>query len=668
MKKMVIGLLVVGIVTFGSFSTVNARTYTRGIVSGSNNKITNSLGVQLKSDTGGAITLTSPEAVEVLGEEGSKYRIKFMYTGFMYEGLINKSSLTVKTYTTDDVYEANLLSAGFPSDYAAKLAVLHAIHPNWRFTPSYTGRVNGGMDFNTAVDGEARVIDTNLISGSNTTLRSTADGAYKNGMWTQFSGGGWYAASKQTIAFYMDPRNFLDESHIFMFENLGYNAATQTNDVVDKIIGGTFMNKPFDCITGANECVLGTHYFNDTFMEIGKSRNVSPVHLASRVVQEQGTNGSVLSLGQGRNGEYVGYYNFFNVNANGKTTEDVIMNGLKYAYDKGWNNQYFSIYGGSSLIANSYIGRGQSTGYYQKFNTIVPSYYSWQYMQNVRAPYSEGYKTYESYYKAHSSLEDWDSEVYDFLIPIYSNMGEYTTLDVSRNGDATLKSLSVSDCELNMDFLSSAYSYDCYAINSTNEVKISASATNALASLNNPGTVKLNGSETPINIVVTAVNGQTATYTVNVKRVENDTASPIDILNNVGIKVSGDYISNLEVGSDVSNIISSVRNKHFFASVKIAEANGEVITEGVVKSGQMVDVSNNGVSTTFKVVLYGDANGDGVVDIRDLLGVQKHLVNSKVLDGAYLKTIDINKDNIVDIRDLLLVQKQLVGQYTISQG
>ncbi len=646
-----------------------SQTYIRGIVTKKEyiKKAPNSNDI-VKTDTGGKIYLEKPEAVEVIKEEGSWYKIKFMYTGFLYEGYIPKGSMTVKTYTTDDAYTQSLIDKGFPSDYAQKLSVLHAIHPNWNFTPSNTGRTTGGLDFNTAVAGEARIVDTNLIQTSNTSLLSTRDGAYSNGVWIGFSGGSWYAASEQTIAFYLDPRNFLDESHIFMFENLGYDPTTQSKETVQKIIGGTFMKGTFDCLPGANNCTLGTHYFNDTFMEIGKSRNVSPVHLATRVLIEQGTNGSTLSLGGGIDKQYEGYYNFFNVGANGKTTHDVILNGLIYAYNKGWNNQYFSIYGGSSLIANSYIARGQSTIYYQKFNTITPSYYSWQYMQNIRAPYSEAYSTYRGYYNAHNSLEEWDNAIYEFLIPLYKNMPEYTTLDATQNSDATLKSMKIEGCKLNPSFQSSAYEYECFTPKETKELTITAEATNANATVSNPGKVTLTEDKTTAKITVTAVNGQTAVYIININKIETDGYSPTEILNGVGIKVTENNVSNIALGSDVSNIINSITSKYHFAEIKITDAKGTEIHDGIAKTGETITITNAGITSTFKVVIYGDTNGDGLIDIRDLLAVQKHLVQSKLLTEEYLKSADLNKDNALDIRDLLLEQKHLVGAYTINQG
>lgn len=683
MKKLSV-LIIVFIAFFMFDMRVDAaRTYKRGIVKTYSYITTNPIAVNnsnhLKSDTNKNVYLESPEAVEIIGEENGFYKIKFLYSGFLYAGYIPKNNVIASEYTIDEAYEQSLVAMGFPSDYAVRLANLHAIHPNWNFAPSFTGGVQGGMDFMTAVKGEASVVSRNVIQTSNNSLKSTADGAYKNGVWLDLAGSGWHAASEQTIAFFLDARNFLDESHIFMFENLGYNPVTQTENAVDKVLNGTFMSrdKPFTCIADSYGCALGEHSFTETFINSGINRKVSPVHLASRVKQEQGPNGSTLCLGNGYDNQLKGYYNFFNIGASGKTDYEVIINGLTYAKNRNWNNQYVSIYEGSNLISSNYIGRGQSTGYYQKFNTIVSPLYGNQYMQNVMAPYREAYSTYTSYYKNYDNLSNWDNAVYDFLIPVYSNMGSYTTLDVSQNGDSTLKSLSITDCKLNPSFQSSAYEYNCYVKKEVTSLNISAEVTNPNSKLNNPGTVQLNSDEEKINITVTAPNGTDSTYVIYVHRIETDGYSPREILNNVGIMTSDNFVFNFEYNGttddeikseDVSNIISKITNTHHFATVKVFDANGTEITKGASKTGQTITITNAGTTESFSLVIYGDATGDGLIDIRDLLVLQKDIVGASKLSGAYLKAANVNKDKELDIRDLLLVQKYILGQYQIKQG
>lgn len=670
MKKILMTFLSVIFMLLLTIDVNASTTYIRGIVKATNyvTREPSSNSTSLRSDENTIISLNAPESVEIIGEQGNYYQIKFLWGGFVYTGYYPKSKIETKTYVSDDEYIESLVKIGFPRDYAEKLGIVHAIHPNWTFAPSFTGGEVNGMDFYTAVKGEASVVARNLISGNNTSLRSTADGAYQNGQWLSLSGAGWYAASEQTIAFYMDPRNFLNESHIFMFENLGYNGDTQTDTVVGKIIGASFMKNPFICVEGANQCVVGTHSFVDTFVKVGIDKRVSPVHLASRVIVEQGSTGSLLSLGLGYNNQYVGYYNFFNINASGITTEEVILNGLRHAYNRNWNNPYVSIYEGSSLIANNYINRGQSTRYYQKFNTIVKSYYSNQYMQNVESPYTEGYTTYTGYYNAYNSLEEWNDSVYDFLIPVYTNMGTMTTLDTSGNGDATLKQLKINECRLSPEFQSSAYDYECFAKKEVEEINVEASATNGLAKVENAGIHKLENDETIINLVVTAANGNQSTYTVKILRLDTDGYTPEEVMNGIGIKTSDTDASNIALGSDVSNIVNNIKNKYYFAEVHIYDVNGTEITEGVVKTGQKISIKNAGIIKEYVIKLYGDTSGDGLIDIRDLLIIQKHLVKSKVLENEFLRSADINKDSVVDIRDLLLVQKSLLNSYEITQG
>jgi hypothetical protein len=289
-------------------------------------------------------------------------------------------------------------------------------------------------------------------------------------------------------------------------------------------------------------------------------------------------------------------------------------------------------------------------------------------MQNIRSPYSEGYRTYTNYYKNYSTQDAWNNAVYDFLIPVYSNMGGSTTLDASGNADTTLKSLSITSCSLNPSFQSSAHEYECYIPNSITSLSIEAVATNSLAKVEYSSKVNITANEMSIPIKVTAANGTIATYTIKVYKTETDGYSPTEVLNGVGIKVSGSNIYNIEVGSDVSNIVNSISNKYHFASVTVKDASGNQISDGTVTTGTIVTVKNAGTESTFTAVIYGDPSGDGAIDIRDLLVIQKHLVKSKTISGAYYTASDINKDGTVDIRDLLLEQKYLLNAYTISQG
>lgn len=69
---------------------------------------------------------------------------------------------------------------------------------------------------------------------------------------------------------------------------------------------------------------------------IGKEegREISPYHLAARILQEPGA-GEPPGLISGTYPGFEGYYNYFNVSATGTTTKEVVESGLSYAVSKG---------------------------------------------------------------------------------------------------------------------------------------------------------------------------------------------------------------------------------------------------------------------------------------------------------------------------------------------
>ncbi len=303
----------------------------------------------------------------------------------------NAGGMTVYTSSYEDVGK-------FPAGYQAALTKLKAAHPNWVFVP-----LNTKLNFETAVNSEM---------GDRSLIQKTDSNVSKG--WVGEScptTSGWYYASKDAVAYYMDPRNFLTESYIFQFEQLTFNSSYHTVDAIQNFLNSTFMK-------GAIPDDEKNRTYAQAFYEIGSSRKLSPIHLASRVYQEQGKGTSGLISGTYPG--YEGFYNYFNVSANGGTTEAVIKSGLEYAKKQGWNTRYKSLEGGAATIGNNYILKGQDTPYLQKFNVDSGSpygLYNHQYMQNIQAPASESTST-KKMYEGAGSL----NSAFVFKIPVYANM------------------------------------------------------------------------------------------------------------------------------------------------------------------------------------------------------------------------------------------------------
>ena len=70
-----------------------------------------------------------------------------------------------------------------------------------------------------------------------TSLFCKCSSCYKNGKYVIQEASDWVSASKSAVEYYMDPRNFLDEKHIFQFESTSYDG-TQTKEGVEAILNG----------------------------------------------------------------------------------------------------------------------------------------------------------------------------------------------------------------------------------------------------------------------------------------------------------------------------------------------------------------------------------------------------------------------------------------------
>ncbi len=284
--------------------------------------------------------------------------------------------------------------AQFPASYQASLQALKQAHPNWTFVA-----MNTGLDWNTVI--------ANEIGGGKSLIYKTFGDWTKEG---SYDNANWYYASEEILRYYMDPRNALTESNIFQFEHLIYNENNHTQAALDVFLNSTFMN--------GSQNAPGTDLtFSTILWAVGREQKVSPYHLAARVYQEQGRADNPMISGTYPGFE--GYYNYFNIGATGNSNQQYIVNGLTYARNKGWNNAYEAIRGGTMILAANYIHRGQDTLYLQKFNVTTNNTFGHQYMQNITAPTTEGQKMRKIY----SDAGAMDSP-FVFRIPVYLNMPE----------------------------------------------------------------------------------------------------------------------------------------------------------------------------------------------------------------------------------------------------
>lgn len=649
----------------------NMTLFAAGLVTGNNVKLRSEPGTV---DTVIIASLNMGHKVELLDTRTLSnnklwYRVRTViknaegvdvtYVGWMSGTYIKEELPDIET---DEAYEDYLRRVGFPESYIHNLAVLHELYPDWVFEP-----VKTGLDWATVIKEESYP-NRNLVENTEDDAKKSTDPRaynWKDNTWTIYDSSRWVAAHPDFIAYCMDPRNFLDATHIFMFESLSYSLSHNVNGV-NAIIKNTFLDSE---VTDTDGKVFT---YANAFMEVGASTGVSPYHLASRVYQEQGEGKSDLISGvyAGANGIYKGFYNYFNIKASGDTTTAVIENGLAHAKTMGWTTRYASLLGGASFIANSYIKVGQNTLYFQKFDVIVQDgLYDHQYMQNVQAAISEGKKVGKGYADK--------QQAFVFMIPVYENMPEKAVQFTAKgNRNNYLSSLTVKGFEIGPTFDGAKTEYSLIVENSVASIEISATPVVSKSTVTGTGTLNLPVGTSVFKVNCKSESGELRTYTITVVRkeagedteedpVEPPVVEPVYSITSEKYKM-GTYITGVSPETKVADFKAGFNCQN--VEIKVIGADGNEKTDIVATGDKLTVYANGQVYQTYAIVIFGDVNGDGKISMGDLVKINRHILELAKLSDVYLVAGDVNQKNDgITMSDLVITNRHLLQLTTITQ-
>ena len=542
----------------------------------------------------------------------------------------------------NDEYTEQFKNKGFPDSYIPYLNYLHQKYPNWQFIPKQTNLI-----FSVAVDSEE---GKNYIQNNNPNFITSSYPA---------EGSSWYYANSEVIAFYMDPRNWLTEERIFMFEKQDYSSSLEEQypTLIKAIFG---------------DGKLASDEYTIPMFNAGKANQISPLLIATRIRLEVSANGSASTDGHEftwKGQTYSGFYNFFNIGAYEVTIDGVdyssVTRGLAYAAKlverdgELWNNIETAITEGSRFLANGYVTKGQGTLYYQKFNVSPDAYYSTythQYMTNVQAPATEGSQSYNSY-KNTNML----NQPLLFEIPIYQNMPQYTSLPNTGDTNNNLKALEVKGYSLTPEFDSDILSYETYVPTSTSKITIEAIPETTLSTITGTGEIELPDEENTITITVKSQVGVEKKYTITIKKVD-DTTTVKDVISSSSLLTNDTYLTKIKENTKIESLKTTLI-KSGATSIIIKDKNGNEIenTDIIMATGQTITINTALESITYTVSVNGDTSGDGIVTILDLLEVQKYIKKAESFSNASLLAADTSGDNKVTILDLLEIVQHIKG-------
>lgn len=519
---------------------------------------------------------------------------------YMVFGMVPK--LTIKSNAATYTYSksSNNLPSNFNTTYPGYKSLLQTLakaHPNWTFKLYETG-----LDWDTVINNE--------YTGHGKSPKNLVPSDYTNAWICSICGkkeydddDRWYCASRAAIEYVMDPRNSIIDSKIFQFLQLANDkniTKAQVKTMASKI---DYLNDS-DII--------------DAIYEVATEDNINPFYIIGKILQEQGSGASALCSGNGYNGKYKGYYNLFNIGASGNGTSEIILNGLEYAYNKGWNTPEKSLRGGLSTIKN-YINRGQDTLYYQKFNVVYKPYYNGQYAQNIFDSQSIA-SNLKKYYNEEGLLES----KFTFEIPLYKNMPT-----------SAVKSPSIN------------------------------TETGEIAYINANGGLALRD----------APNGSTIAYVNEGEQVLITKRATEKIGGYYWDKVStpqgtGYMAREAKDGSKTYLVVIGEQKAYetegtqMFISpnTKISAIDGATNSSSYFGTGSKIKLAGK----TYTLVMLGDVSGDGEISATDYVKIKNRIMGTNKLSGAYKEAADVNRDGKISATDYVKVKNQIMGSSSIS--
>ncbi len=586
--------------------TVSAETVKIGIISATDVRIradasTNSQILDKVSN------ITTTVIDEKQGTDNSYlwYKVTFVSKGSEYAtsgttitGYVREDLITVTTYSTSVDFEESLKA--FPESYHQSLRTLHSIYPNWKFIADEIS-----ITFDEAVDLEYKPGVKLVEANQGLSWRSMQKGCYDwdTGNYILHDGSRWYGASREVIEYYMDPRNFLDETGIYIFLKQGYDPTVDYTEGVNKIIAGTFLENGY---SDENDTQYNGSY-TQVIIEAGRQSGVSPYVLASTIRQEHGVDGTSLSNGIVYNNTTV--YNFFNYGASG-VGDAVLTNGAAYAYNSGWTTRSASIIGGAKKYGDGYVSVGQDTYFYKNYNIINPNKINHQYAQNA----GDSLSSAKSLKKIYSDQHNWELI---FRIPVYKDnslpekVSEFPPQNNNQNNyyfnNIVVEGLSPTFTRYNYEY--------ALQIDGDTSVYVELPATASLAS---PTSYTLSQGENKITLSVKAQTGYTNDYT---------------------IFVNANNSCTLTITTD----------------------------KPITPSPDTPQPPNPDTPQPTPTILRGDSNCDGSVSLSDLSNVRLHLLGTITLTGDKFKGADTNNDGKISISDLSNIRLHLLGTINLNK-
>lgn len=237
-----------------------------------------------------------------------------------------------------------------------------------------------------------------------------------------------------------------------------------------------------------------------------------------------------------------------------------------------------------------------------------------------------------------------------------SNTSNTTTKTKAKSSNANLSNLGMNPNDFT-GFSENKTSYDVTVPNNVTQVEIYATKKDSKASLTGTGIKKLQEGQNTANVIVTAEDGTTKTYTINIKRLSKNEKQ--DITENLDAKSSSNSkdleLSNLEIeGVNLEPSFESSTYKYEI-SIKGEQSNLDIKASTNNTSDKVEIIGNENLQNGQNIItiLVTNSKSDEVATYQ--IYVNKNVIDSNTVDNEFGKTVKELKIKLWVFRALVVI-------------
>ena len=237
-----------------------------------------------------------------------------------------------------------------------------------------------------------------------------------------------------------------------------------------------------------------------------------------------------------------------------------------------------------------------------------------------------------------------------------SNTSNTTTKTKAKSSNANLSNLGMNPNDFT-GFSENKTSYDVTVPNNVTQVEIYATKKDSKASLTGTGIKKLQEGQNTANVIVTAEDGTTKTYTINIKRLSKNEKQ--DTTENLDAKSSSNSkdleLSNLEIeGVNLEPSFESSTYKYEI-SIKGEQSNLDIKASTNNTSDKVEIIGNENLQNGQDIItiLVTNSKSDEVATYQ--IYVNKNVIDSNTVDNEFGKTVKELKIKLWVFRALVVI-------------